>query len=128
MNDKLERQNLVLRLESMMSLMMRWGVVVVGLLLFCGWISELDLSSDIYVKFHEFQSRNFLIDLNRYWIEKDWSKLLSFSGVFLLMSLPIFRVVLLGGNFLLNKEYWMGLLSALVLFGIIVSFIFGAIH
>ncbi len=108
-------------LEFKIAKFLRAGVLVAGVFIFIGWMSEFSMTENPFNKFSTYQKVSFF----NVAINGGWSVILSYAGLFILISLPIIRVMLTGFLFFRQKEKAMGTMAFVVLALLLISFVFG---
>lgn len=111
--------------EMLVAKFLRNGVAVAGALLFIGWISQLSFTVDTFAKFHEYHELRLVPALNGSMERNEWGLLISYFGLFVLISLPLLRVLMTLVVFLKNRDFILAAVSAVVLLGLIVSVTLG---
>jgi uncharacterized membrane protein len=112
-------------LELKISKLLRYGVVISGVMMFIGWSSNLQLWKDPFFNFQIYDEIPLLDLLQHYYKRKDWGPLISYFGLFTLISLPIIRVVLTSYLFVRQKEYILASIAFIVFIGLAVSMVLG---
>lgn len=121
--DKIARE--LESLELKIARFLRFGVFLSGVLIFVGWIMNLNFRHD---SFHSFQIYDVLPlqDLLAiYYRNGNWGVLLSYVGLAVLISLPLIRVLLTACLFLKQKDYFLSTIAFIVLLSLIISFSLG---
>lgn len=113
--------------DILVSKFLRYGVFLVAIFLTLGWILEIDLKGNVFASYEHYQERNLFDSLTEAWVHKKMGLLLSYFGLGLLISLPLFRVIMTGILFAKKKEYEMMSLCLVVLFGLALSVFLGAV-
>lgn len=106
-------------LELKISLLLRWGVVLSGLLLSAGWIGNLLEKGEQLHQFSIYKPQNLVESLHWIILTRDKASLFSYVGIFVLILLPLIRVLLTGVLFVRDKDYPLALFSFIV-FGLLV--------
>ena len=104
-------------LEIKISLFLRYGVLLAGILMLIGWLSHIDLGGEPFSKFTVFQEHDFR--------ESFRSTPIATLGLFALISLPIIRVLLTLILFLVERQWIMSVLAAVVFSALLLSFALG---
>ncbi len=112
-------------LELKISHFLRKGVFVSAILMGIGWISYTMTHSIDFTHLGVYQPENLLVTLGKAFNTHNWGLLISYLGLFILITLPIIRVLLTGILFLKEKDYILGSIAFFVLFTLILSFILG---
>ena len=112
-------------LELKISKFLRLGVIVAGVFMFVGWMAQLafqDHSIELLKTYHAISLEETLrIAIDK----KQWSELIAYLGLAILIALPITRVFLTAFLFLKQKEYVLAGIASFVLIALIVSFTLG---
>jgi len=109
--------------ELQISTFLSFSVLVSGIIIFCGWIFKLKYSGNPFFNF-EIYDRISLKDLIIFHFEKkDWPQLISYGGLFFLISIPFMRVLMMTYLYFKNREFILALISTSVLIGLILSLI-----
>ena len=115
----------VYALELFIAKFLRYGVIVAGLLMSIGWLSQLSFTTNTFAQFHQYHELR-LTDALRGIIEsKLWGLLVTYIGMFVLISLPLLRVLMTLAVFIKKRDYILAGVSALVLFGLLLSVTLG---
>ena len=112
-------------LELFISKMLRLGVLVSGALLLIGWMTQIQFTENPFLAFHEYHALPLSQFLGQLWAAGDWGMLVSFAGLFVLISLPLLRVLLTAILFLRQGERKLALIAAFVLIMLLISFSLG---
>lgn len=112
-------------LELKISKFLRWGVVFSGILMLSGWIISFKWTADSFVNFQTYDHISIQELIGFHWKKKDIGPLVSYAGLFALISLPLIRVFLTGILFIRSGEKILATIAALVLLGLFISFSFG---
>lgn len=113
------------RLELSIARFLRAGATVAGVLLGSGWALRLGRGSVGYDAFAVHRPSSLAIDVVQAWANRDVGLLVSYLGLAVLISLPIIRVALVATLFVRGHERALAAASALVLFGLAMSFVLG---
>lgn len=119
MNDALER------LELRIAQFLRYGVMLAGLLMGAGWITRVFLQNIPLVDFKIYQHDDLILVLKQAYDYNQYSILMSYAGLFVLISLPILRVFFTAVLFLKQKEYILSIIASFVLICLGLSFSLG---
>ncbi len=114
-------------LELKISHFLRWGVLFSGLLMLIGWGSHLQFKVDPFLRFHHYQEVSLKQQLEMALSQSEWGTLLSYFGLFFLISLPVIRVFLTAVLFFKQKEKVLGSVAVVVLVALAVSFALGGV-
>jgi uncharacterized membrane protein len=112
------------RLESVELLIakfLRYGVILAGAVLLIGWMMQIDFTQNVYTGFSHYSHEDLVQRLTAAWVGQDWSILVCYLGLTLLISLPFIRVLLTAIVFIIDKDYIMASCALLVVFGLILS-------
>lgn len=115
-------------MEIRISTLLRFGVIFSGTLIFVGWMMSIKWTGNPFFTFTSYDEIP-LRDLVRFYIlRENWGPLMVLAGLASLISLPLIRVFLTMILFMIQKEWILTGVSALVLTGLIVSFFLGVGH
>ncbi len=111
-------------LEYRIALFLRYGVFVAGALMMGGWVIELihQNQGDPFAPFRNYEVIPLSVQLAQVWEAKAIGMLMSYAGLFTLISLPVIRVALTAILFLKQKERILAGIALLVLLCLIFSF------
>lgn len=112
-------------LEIRISQFLRYGVLFSGTLLLLGWLLKFRLFGNPFFNFQIYDRLPFEELLGFYWDKKDWGILISYAGLISLIALPLIRVILLSFLFLRQKEFFLALISFVVIVLLVVSILLG---
>jgi uncharacterized membrane protein len=104
---------------------LRIGVILSGLMMFAGWMATIKWSGDPFFNFQTYDQIPFAELIQFHIYRKDWGVLLSYSGLIVLISLPIIRVLMTSYLFIKQKEYLLATIALVVLSGLILSMLLG---
>nr|BDT29722.1 DUF1634 domain-containing protein [Bacteriovorax sp. HI3] len=121
----MEQMDQLESLELRISKFLRLGVIVAGLFMLIGWISQSINQPDSLLALKTYHSSTLSETLSNAWTTNSWGVLISYFGLAILISLPITRVFLTAVLFLKQKEYLLAGIAAFVLVALIVSFSLG---
>lgn len=121
----MEQMDQLESLELRISKFLRLGVLVAGLFMLIGWISQSINQPDSLIALKTYHSSTLSETLSNAWTTSSWGVLISYLGLAILISLPITRVFLTAVLFLKQKEYLLAGIAAFVLVALIVSFSLG---
>lgn len=113
------------KLELRISQFLRAGVFFSGSLLLVGWLWMLASHGDLLSHFSEYHPQSLAESLHWAFIVNDYSVLLSFAGLLILVLLPVVRVLMTGVLFVKQKEYRLGLMAFAVFTILVGSFFMG---
>jgi uncharacterized membrane protein len=112
-------------LELKIAKFLRVGVIVSGLIMFAGWLTQVKWSGDPFFNFKTYDQIPLKDLILLHVRNKDWGVLLTYSGLFSLISLPLIRVLLTAVLFLRQKEFILALIAFIVLIGLLASMSLG---
>lgn len=112
-------------LEIFISQMLRGGVLIAGALLLVGWLTQIQFHENPFLAFQVYQPLSLKLYLNQLWQGGEWGLLTACGGLFVLISLPILRVVMTAVLFLRQGERKLALVAAFVLVLLLMSFSLG---
>ncbi|MFN3453880.1 MAG: DUF1634 domain-containing protein [Pseudobdellovibrio sp.] len=119
------RDKVVYDLEIRISHFLRYGVVLSLVLLVIGWIGSSLNSSKSFATYTIYQEINLLAYLKNLYGVRDYSSLVLYAGLMVLVLLPLIRVLLTGLLFVRQKEKIMSIVSFFVLAVLVASFLLG---
>lgn len=103
----------------------RYGVRIVSLLLFVGWMANINFSEDVFQNYQTYQNSHLMDDLTMAWSGHKWGLLVAYLGLTILICIPAIRVILVTVVFIRNKEFEMVGVTLMVLLGLILSVLAG---
>jgi uncharacterized membrane protein len=112
-------------LELKIAKFLRVGVIVAGIIMFAGWITQFQLTGNPFFNFETYDKIPLIELLQFHLYRKHWGVLLSYAGLFSLISLPLIRVLLTAILFLKQKEFILALIAFTVLIGLLISMSLG---
>jgi uncharacterized membrane protein len=112
-------------LELKISHFLRKGVFVSLFFLVVGWVGQIFLHSNSLEPFQNYSPLTLMENLNLAISQRNYFLLTSYSGLFVLISLPVIRVFLTAILFLKQGERALSVIAFLVLLTLIVSFSLG---
>jgi len=112
-------------LEIKISWFLRIGVIVAGFLLLAGVISTFKFNGNPFFVFQVYDKIPLQIGLLHHLKHQQWGMLLSYTGLIVLITLPIIRVILTAILFIRQKEYHLACIAIVVLLGLMMSFSLG---
>ncbi len=112
-------------LELFIAKFLRYGVLLAGLLLFVGWMMQIDFQHNTFAAFSQYRPNPLSNALHVAFAEGRWGLLIAYAGLGVLISLPIIRVALTALVFLSEKDYALAACAGLVLIGLATSFALG---
>lgn len=114
--------------EFKVALFLRYGILCVALILFVSWIFSINFKENVFLDYQNYKEVSLISTLQDVWNNKQWSLLLSYFGLSVLILLPLFRVLMTCLLFAKQKEYIMTTLCFIVLLSLLFSFYLGAVH
>ena len=115
----------IFNLELFIAKFLRFGVLVAGLLILIGWMSQIDFSNDVFANFTHYQSAPLAEVLKGLIAQQAWGLLTAYVGLGVLIALPLTRVALVAFVFLADRDYLLAICAFIVLFGLALSFVLG---
>jgi len=112
-------------LELRIAKLLRYGVMLAGVLMFAGWMTMLDFSQNPLQAFHVYKDISLRQSLQEAWRDQVWGLLAAYIGLMLLISLPLMRVLLTAILFWKQKEKGLSLIAFFVFAALIISFSLG---
>lgn len=112
-------------LELKISKFLRAGVIVAGIFLLIGWLSNFFHHGFSIQLLQVYHSVTLIDSINIIIANKDWGDLIAYIGMGILILLPITRVFLTAYLFLKQKEYLLAGIAAFVMIALLVSFSLG---
>lgn len=112
-------------LELKIAKFLRVGVLLAGALILIGWGLNFQWSENPFARFEVYSHAQLSDLLEVYWMDQNWGVLISYVGLFALISLPIIRVLLTMILFVKQKEHTLAMVALFVLAGLITSFALG---
>lgn len=117
--------NKIESLELKIATFLRIGVIIAGIIMFAGWMSQFKLNGDPFFNFQTYDHIP-LQDLIALHLRRGhWGALLSYLGLAALISLPLIRVLLTTILFLRQKEFALAFIALTVLMGLLFSMYLG---
>ena len=114
-----------LNLELRISKLLRYGVVVAGAFMLIGWMTILDFYHNPLLTFQIYQHQPFVQSIANAWQKRVWGLLLAYTGLIVLISLPVLRVLLTAILFWRQKEKFLSGIAFFVFAALVVSFSLG---
>lgn len=112
-------------LEIKIAYFLRYGVFIAGCFMFVGWGMNFKFSGDPYFGFSIYDQIP-LPDLVEYYLRrKNYGALISYSGLAMLIALPLIRVLLTMVLFLKQKERTLAVIALIVFLGLLLSLFLG---
>ncbi len=112
-------------LELFIARFLRYGVLIAGALMLVGWISQISFRTDTFAQFQVYKEMRLAPTLLQLYDAREWGVLTSYLGMFVLICLPVLRVIMTLAMFLKKRDYALAGVSALVLFGLLLSVTLG---
>ena len=112
-------------LELKISQFLRYGVLLSGGLILIGWVKNFRFQGNPFFNFQIYDQIPFLELFNFHLQKGEWGILVSYAGLITLITLPLFRVILLVFLFLRQKEMLLALISFVVILLLILSMSLG---
>ena len=122
MKQKSER---LFTLELFIAKFLRYGVLLAGVLLFIGWMSQIDFHHNTFEAFSSYREAPLADTLSQIITNRYWGLLIAYLGLGVLISLPLIRVALTAVVFIVDRDYTLALCALLVLAGLLLSFTLG---
>lgn len=113
-------------MELKISKFLRVGVLVSAALMLIGWLPRLKMQGNPFLSFTTYDPIPLQDLLEIHLKNNQWWALISYLGLFVLISLPIIRVTLTGILFYRRKEFLLSGIAFVVLIGLMISFSLGA--
>ncbi len=104
---------------------LRIGVIISGLVMTLGWILSFKAEAEPFSSLRNYQQIDFFLQFQLAFMDQNWGRMISYCGLILLISLPVFRVFLSVILFMKQKEYMMSAIGITVFVGLLVSFSLG---
>jgi uncharacterized membrane protein len=112
-------------LELRVAKFLRAGVIVAGSVILCGFLMGLSSSGNPFLKFQAYSPIPFSDLVRQNYQAREWSGLVTYLGLMVLISLPIIRVFLTAIIFMRQKEKLLSLIALTVLIGLLISLFMG---
>lgn len=112
-------------LERKIAQFLRIGVALSGSLMLIGWLMKFKFSGNPFYNFQVYDRIPFPELFKFYVTQRDYGVLVSFAGLFTLISIPLIRVVLTAYIFFRQREFALAWIAVLVLTGLFVSMALG---
>jgi uncharacterized membrane protein len=113
------------RLELIISHLLRVGVTVAGALLFIGWVWMWYQGQDASQNLKEYNPQSFTDTIQWAMIMQNRAMLMALTGLVVLVTLPVIRVLLTGILFVKQKDYRLAVMAFLVFTALVASFFLG---
>ena len=115
-------------LELKIAKLLRIGVIIAGLLMLVGWLMQVKLYGNPFFNFQTYDEIP-LLELFKFHLKtRQWGALISYSGLIVLISLPLIRVILTTYLLLRQKEYHLAVIAFTVMIGLVLSMSLGIGH
>jgi uncharacterized membrane protein len=111
-------------LELRISKVLRWGVILSGIIMLVGWIPLLG-NHDPFAAFKSYQEAPLLPVISGYFEQHDWAMLTCYLGLAVLICLPALRVILTAILFMKQGEKTLATIASFVMIALIISFCLG---
>ena len=112
-------------LEIKIAKFLQVGVIISGILMLIGWISIFKFSGNPFFNF-EIYDQIQLKEMIEFLIKREkWGMLVAYTGLALLICLPLIRVMLTAFIFFKQKEYSLAVIALIVLVGLLFSISLG---
>lgn len=112
-----ELENLEMRIAKLL----RYGVIFAGALILVGWMLQIQFTSNPFLNFHDYHGLSLLENFEAALSNHNWAQLISYAGLFVLILLPILRVLMTGILFVRQNDPIMAGLAFFVFVTILVS-------
>lgn len=124
-SEKAKEDARLFNLELFIAKFLRYGVLFAGLLIFAGWMSQIDFHANVFANFMHYQPAPLTETLRALIAGQEWGLLTAYAGLVVLIALPLSRVALTAFVFLAERDFILAFCALLVLFGLGVSFALG---
>lgn len=115
----------VYSLELFIAKFLRYGVLVAGVLMFAGWMSEISFTTDTFAHFSKYQDARLVSTIHTLVEARRWGLLTSYAGMLALISLPLLRVLMTLLVFIKKRDWALAIVSSFVLAGLFLSLLLG---
>lgn len=115
-------------LELRIAKLLRVGVIISAILMLAGFILQFKLSGNALFNFTIYDEIPLADLLEFNFRKKNWGPIVSYSGLIVLISLPLIRVLLTIYLFIRQKEYPLAMIAFLVFTGLMISMSLGIGH
>lgn len=112
-------------MELTIAKILRYGVLIAGFFILKGWMTQIQFNENIFLSFHQFTPEPLTVTLRKLFAEKNVGMLTAYVGLFILISLPLIRVLMTAFLFIKQKEYTLAAMASVVLVGLLLSFALG---
>ncbi len=116
------------RLELQISQLLRQGVMLSGVFLLIGWVWMLVTQGDVLMNFQSYTPQSLMESVHWAIVMGNKGLLIAYTGLALLVALPVVRVFLTGFLFIRQKEYVLATMAYSVFFFLVVSVLLGIEH
>ncbi len=115
----------LLELETRIAKLLRRGVLLAGLFIFAGWMSQISFTKNVFINYQSYSENPLFNTLKNLLDQNAYGTLLAYLGLTILISLPILRVIMTGLIFIKQKDFRMVGLVAIVILGLAISIALG---
>ena len=115
-------------LELRIAKLLRIGVLISAILMLAGFIMQFKFAGNTLFNFTIYDEISLADLLEFNFRKKNWAPLISYSGLIVLISLPLIRVLLTIYLFIRQKEFPLAIIAFLVFIGLIISMSLGIEH
>ena len=112
-------------LELTIAKVLRYGVLIAGILMLVGWISAFQTTGNPLLEFSHFEEKSLSSSLDQCIEHGRWGILIAYIGLGCLISLPLIRVLLTALVFLRQKEFVLASVAIFVAFSLLISIAVG---
>ena len=112
-------------LELRISKFLRYGVILAGLLMFTGWMTQIRFVGNPFLKFHDYQKDPFSHAVSTMYAHGQWGLLFSSLGLVVLLCLPTMRVVMTAVLFLRQRQFTLAAVATFVFLALLTSLYLG---
>lgn len=112
-------------LEVGIAKLLRVGVILSGLLMLIGWMLEIQFTENPFLVYQTYQKVTLVEHLSQALQEHSWGIVFSYLGLFVLISLPILRVLATAFLFIKRKDWLLAAMAVFVLSVLLGSFFMG---
>lgn len=112
-------------LELKISKFLRFGVLVAAVFMLIGWITQLIFQEHSFELLKTYNAVSVSETLEIAFAHNQWSELVAYFGLMILIALPITRVFLTAFLFIKQKEFLLAGIASFVLIALIISFSLG---
>lgn len=115
----------IFSLELLIAKFLRYGVLFAGVLIFAGWMSQIDFHHNVFASFETYTNVPLATALQKVIANHNWGLLTAYIGLGVLIALPLTRVALVAFVFIAEKDFILAACALIVLFGLGLSFVLG---